>query len=103
MAGTTSAVSFQQALPSVLVLPPELLQMPSPAPTHLLCPALPPGVHVDIPVLTDKDIDDLVNFAVRFKMDYVAASFVQSGNDVRCVGWWTDRARLCAPGRWVGW
>jgi len=25
----------------------------------------------------------LVNFAVRHKMDYVAASFVQSGDDVR--------------------
>lgn len=27
----------------------------------------------------------LVNFAVRHKMDYVAASFVQSGDDVRCA------------------
>lgn len=44
-----------------------------------------PGVHVDLPVLTDKDIDDLVNFAVRNKMHFVAASFVQSGNDVRWV------------------
>jgi pyruvate kinase len=42
-----------------------------------------PGVHVDLPVLTSKDIDDLVNFAVRYKMDFVAASFVQSGDDVR--------------------
>ncbi|KAI8465728.1 MAG: pyruvate kinase [Monoraphidium minutum] len=44
-----------------------------------------PGVHVDIMVLTDKDIDDLVNFAVRYRMDYVAASFVQSGDDVRFI------------------
>ena len=41
-----------------------------------------PGVHVDIPVLTEKDIDDLQNFCVKHKMDYVAASFVQSGADV---------------------
>lgn len=44
-----------------------------------------PGVHVDLPVLTSKDIDDLVNFAVRHKFDFVAASFVQSGDDVRWV------------------
>jgi pyruvate kinase len=42
-----------------------------------------PGVHVDLPVLTSKDIDDLVNFAVRHKFDFVAASFVQSGDDIR--------------------
>jgi pyruvate kinase len=42
-----------------------------------------PGVHVDLPVLTSKDINDLVNFAVRHQMDFVAASFVQSGDDVR--------------------
>lgn len=39
-----------------------------------------------MPVLTNKDIDDLVNFAVRHKFDFVAASFVQSGDDVRCAG-----------------
>jgi pyruvate kinase len=44
-----------------------------------------PGVHVDMLVLTDKDLDDLVNFAVRHKMDYVAASFVQSADDVRLI------------------
>ena len=36
-----------------------------------------PGVKVDIPVLTDKDIDDLQLFAAKHHMDYVAASFVQ--------------------------
>lgn len=40
---------------------------------------------MDLPVLTNKDIDDLVNFAVRHKFDFVAASFVQSGDDVRWV------------------
>eukprot|EP00798_Chlamydomonas_sp_ICE-L_P024510 gene24510-10112_t len=41
-----------------------------------------PGVKVDIPVLTEKDIGDLQNFAAKHKMDYVAASFVQSKADV---------------------
>ena len=36
-----------------------------------------PGVKVELPVLTDKDIDDLKNFAAKHKVDYVAASFVQ--------------------------
>jgi pyruvate kinase len=43
---------------------------------------------VDIPVLTDKDIDDLQNFAAKHQLDFVAASFVQSKADVqfiRCV------------------
>mmetsp|Transcript_51872 Transcript_51872/g.108388 ORF Transcript_51872/g.108388 Transcript_51872/m.108388 type:complete len:557 (-) Transcript_51872:10-1680(-) len=44
-----------------------------------------PGVKVDIPVLTTKDIDDLQNFCVKNKMDYVAASFVQTGEDVQFI------------------
>ena len=71
-----------------------------------------PGVHVDIPVLTKKDINDLQvfpgclisgmqltyatssnlmsqsgyrsqEFCCKNRMDYVAASFVQTANDVR--------------------
>ncbi len=44
-----------------------------------------PGVKVDIPVLTEKDIDDLKNFAAKHEMDYVAASFVQSAADVQFI------------------
>ena len=44
-----------------------------------------PGVTVDMPVLMEKDIDDLQNFACKNKMDFVAVSFVQSGEDVRFV------------------
>ena len=44
-----------------------------------------PGVKVDIPVLTEKDIDDLQNFAAKHQMDYVAASFVQSKADVEFI------------------
>ena len=44
-----------------------------------------PGVKVDIPVLTTKDIDDLQNFCCKHKMDFVAASFVQSAEDVQFI------------------
>jgi pyruvate kinase len=43
------------------------------------------GVKVDLPVLTDKDIHDLKAFACEHKVDYVAASFVQSAADVRFI------------------
>eukprot|EP00899_Mesostigma_viride_P024158 jgi/Mesvir1/4927/Mv25062-RA.1 len=51
-----------------------------------------PGVKVDIPVLTEKDIDDLQNFACKHQMDYVAASFVQSGADVQFIRRMLDMA-----------
>ncbi|KAF8059377.1 hypothetical protein HT031_005182 [Scenedesmus sp. PABB004] len=51
-----------------------------------------PGVQVDLPVLTSKDINDLVCFAVRHKFDFVAASFVQSGDDVRFIREVLDRS-----------
>jgi pyruvate kinase len=44
-----------------------------------------PGVKVDIPVLTQKDIDDVQNFCCKNKMDFIAASFVQTGADVRLI------------------
>jgi len=44
-----------------------------------------PGVKVDIPVLTPKDIDDLQNFGCKHQMDFVAASFVQSAEDVQFI------------------
>lgn len=44
-----------------------------------------PGVKVDLPVLMDKDVDDLQNFACKHKVDFVAASFVQSKDDVLCI------------------
>jgi pyruvate kinase len=37
------------------------------------------GVHVDIPVLTKKDIEDVINFGCMNDMDFIAASFVQVG------------------------
>jgi pyruvate kinase len=48
---------------------------------HLTCAAA--GVHVDIPVLTPKDVNDLQQFCVKNNMDFVAASFVQVGGPRR--------------------
>ncbi len=51
-------------------------------------PTSPIGVHVDIPVLTAKDTEDLQQFCVKNNMDFVAASFVQAniayGSSFRC-------------------
>ena len=37
-----------------------------------------PGVKVDLPVITEKDHHDIVNFGVRHQVDYVALSFSRS-------------------------
>merc|ERR1719487_1772575 len=44
-----------------------------------------PNVKVDLPVLQPKDIDDLQNFAVPKKVDFIAASFVQSAADIHFI------------------
>jgi len=44
-----------------------------------------PGVVVDLPTITEKDRDDLVNFAVVHSVDYVAASFVRRAEDVTTI------------------
>merc|ERR1719284_694829 len=44
-----------------------------------------PGVKVDMPVLQDKDKQDLVNFGIPQGVDFVAASFVQSAEDVKQI------------------
>merc|ERR1719469_960585 len=41
-----------------------------------------PGVKVELPVLQEKDKDDLVKFGIPQGVDFVAASFVQSKEDV---------------------
>ena len=41
-----------------------------------------PGVVVDLPTITDKDRDDLVNWGVRHGVDFIAASFVRKGVDL---------------------
>jgi pyruvate kinase len=44
-----------------------------------------PGVKVDLPVLQDKDVNDLVNFGIPQGVHFVAASFVQSAADVKLI------------------
>lgn len=42
-----------------------------------------PGVKVDLPTFTEKDVDDIVNFGIKQGVEFVAASFVRTGQDVR--------------------
>jgi len=44
-----------------------------------------PNVKVDLPVLQPKDIDDLQNWAIPHKVDFIAASFVQSAADIHFI------------------
>lgn len=46
-----------------------------------------PGVAVSAPALTKKDLQDLED-AVKFKADYIALSFVRTGQDVRKLRKW---------------
>uniref|UniRef100_A0A7S3KYU4 Pyruvate kinase n=2 Tax=Amphora coffeiformis TaxID=265554 RepID=A0A7S3KYU4_9STRA len=42
-----------------------------------------PGVVVDLPTFTEKDVDDIVNFGIKHKVDFIAASFVRKAADVQ--------------------
>jgi len=44
-----------------------------------------PGVVVDLPTLTEKDIGDIVNFGIKNNVDFIAASFVRKGSDVTAI------------------
>lgn len=41
-----------------------------------------PGCVVDLPTITEKDEDDLENFALLYNVDFIAASFVRRASDV---------------------
>ena len=41
-----------------------------------------PGVAVDLPTLTEKDLHDIIGFGVVHDVDFIAASFVRKGSDV---------------------
>jgi pyruvate kinase len=41
-----------------------------------------PGCAVDLPTLTEKDVDDLVNWGVKHGADFIAASFLRTPEDV---------------------
>ena len=44
-----------------------------------------PGVVVDLPTLTEKDINDIVNWAIPNDVDFIAASFVRKAADIENV------------------
>jgi len=44
-----------------------------------------PGVHVDLPVIGEKDKADILDFAIPYGASFIAVSFVQSAADVRAV------------------
>lgn len=41
-----------------------------------------PGVVVDLPTFTKKDVDDIVNFGIKHSVDFIAASFVRKASDI---------------------
>jgi len=41
-----------------------------------------PGVVVDLPTMTAKDVDDIINWGCKYGVDFIAASFVRKGSDV---------------------
>jgi pyruvate kinase len=41
-----------------------------------------PGVVVDLPTLTEKDVDDIKNWGVKHGVDYIAVSFVRKSSDI---------------------
>ncbi|CAI0384637.1 unnamed protein product [Linum tenue] len=44
-----------------------------------------PGVIVDLPTLTEKDKDDILNWGIPNKIDVIALSFVRKGSDLAAV------------------
>jgi len=44
-----------------------------------------PGVIVDLPTITEKDENDLVNFGLVENVDYIAASFVRKASDIEVI------------------
>jgi pyruvate kinase len=42
-----------------------------------------PGVKVELPTFTEKDVKDIVEFGIKRKVEFIAASFVRTGQDVR--------------------
>ena len=44
-----------------------------------------PGVVVDLPTITEKDINDIMNWGLPNKIDFIAASFVRKGSDLKAI------------------
>lgn len=41
-----------------------------------------PGVKVDLPTFTEKDVDDIVNFGIKNGVEFIFASFIRTAQDV---------------------
>lgn len=41
-----------------------------------------PGIIVDLPTVTQKDVDDITIWGIPNKIDFIAASFVRKGEDI---------------------
>jgi len=44
-----------------------------------------PGVDVDLPILQERDENDLVNFGLKEGVDIIAASFVREAKDIETI------------------
>ena len=44
-----------------------------------------PGVIVDLPTLTEKDISDIKDWGCKHNVDFIAASFVRKATDVALI------------------
>ena len=44
-----------------------------------------PGAIIDLPTLTEKDEEDLLEFGLKQGIDFVAASFVRKAKDVEYI------------------
>ena len=41
-----------------------------------------PGISIDLPTVTEKDEDDIVNFGLKKGVDFIALSFCRRASDV---------------------
>ena len=44
-----------------------------------------PGIIVDLPTITQKDEDDLINFGLKKGVDMIAASFIRKASDIEYI------------------
>jgi pyruvate kinase len=44
-----------------------------------------PGCHVDLPILSEKDQNDITEFGLKHNIDMIAASFVQSAENIQFI------------------
>ena len=55
-----------------------------------------PGMKISSPALTDKDIQD-IEFASKYRVDYIALSFVRSANDILLLKNFLEKKNISKP------